>query len=415
MRFLQTDRPKRKMVRYLRNFTQLSVAIAAIFVWAAIAAGNARGQETLPLPLKPLPDEELKPFPEEELIPFPDEEIAPFLSDEEFEILFPLIEQFRIYGEHDWIADPLAWRSLQVLYRLEGHNSAVQSLVFSPDSQYLVSGGSRNDGYLHVWSMETGEEFEKFRAQQTSVLAMAMSPDGKVVASSGDDANLNLWQWQDLAENYLFLDTHHNILSLLVTPDSQVLITSGLDGIRLWNLRTQKPIYTLVRFDNQINSMAIDPRNGYILRTGGLKGEMQVWNVRTGSRINQFSAHRDKIGVMVFTPDGQRFISGSDDRTVKVWDANNNRLLHTLVGHTGRITAIAIHPNGQFFASASRDGIRLWDIDSGQLIQHWYAHTTWVESLAFSPNGRFLASGGYDRTIKVWQPFLPAELLEEQY
>ncbi|MDY7012229.1 MAG: WD40 repeat domain-containing protein [Cyanobacteriota bacterium] len=412
MRFPKTCRPNSRTFRVLHPRTAFSVAIATFLAWGAIGTTRiAFSQNNLPTPFKPFPE------PPETLEPFPDEELEFFL-DEEFDLLEPLIEEFRRYPEHDWIADPQAWRSLQVLYRFEGHNSAVESLVFSPDSQYLVSGGSRNDGYLHVWSMETGEEVDKFRAQQTSILAMAMSPDGKTVATSGDDALLNLWQWQDLEENYLFLDTENNILSMLVTPDSQVLISSGLDGIRLWDLRTQKPIYTLVRFDNHIHSMAIDPRDGYTLLTGGLKGELRVWNVRRGGPVGRIAvyrdgtAHRGKIGTLVFTPDGRRFISGSDDRTVKVWDANSNRLLYTLTGHTGRITAIAVHPNGQFLASASRDGIRLWDLNGGRLIQHWFAHTDWVESLAFSPNGRFLASGGFDRTIKVWQPFLPAELLE---
>lgn len=326
-----------------------------------------------------------------------------------------LLEQFRTYPEHDWIADPELWNNLQLLYKLEGHKSTVDSLVFSPDSQYLVSGGSRNDANINVWSMATGEQVERFRAQRTSVIALAMSPDGKIVASSGDDAGLNLWEWQALEENYLFLDTNNNILSLLVTPDSQVLISAGLDGIRLWDLRTQKPIYTLVRFDNQTHSIAIDPSNGYILVTGGLKGEIKYWNVRTGELFAQFSGHRDKIGVLAFTPDGSKLISGSDDRTIKVWDANSNRLLYTFIGHTGRITALAVHPNGKYLASASHDGIRLWDLERGTLIKHWFAHESWVQSLAFSPNGRFLASGGFDKTIKVWQPLFPAALLEELY
>jgi tricorn protease-like protein len=329
--------------------------------------------------------------------------------------LEPLLERFRTYSEHDWIPDPEPWRSLQVLYKLEGHKSTVDSLVFSPDSQYLVSGGSHNDAHLYVWSMATGEQVERFRAQRNSVMAMAMSPDGKTVISSGDDAGLNLWQWQALEQNYLFIDTNNNIMSLLVTPDSQVLISGGLDGIRLWDLRSQKPIYTLVRFDNQTHQMAIDPSNGYVLVTGGLKGEIKYWNVRTGELFAQFLGHQNKVGALAFTPDGSKLISGSDDRTVKVWEAKTGRPLYTLIGHTGRITAIAIHPSGKYLASSSRDGIRLWHLERGTLIKHWFAHESWVQSLAFSPNGRFLASGGFDKTIKVWQPFLSAELLEGLY
>ena len=81
----------------------------------------------------------------------------------------------------------------QLLHSFEGHETAVDSLVFSPDGEVLVSGGSVNDPTLIFWSIKEGEEVEQIRAQRTDVLSLALSPNGNTLVSSGADGNINIW------------------------------------------------------------------------------------------------------------------------------------------------------------------------------------------------------------------------------
>ncbi|MEC4803330.1 MAG: WD40 repeat domain-containing protein [Jaaginema sp. PMC 1079.18] len=307
-----------------------------------------------------------------------------------------------------------AWLFPQLHVEIAAHTTAVESLAFIKEGAGLLSGGGYNDGYLRVWSVATGTQQQALRVQQTAVTDLVVSNDGETIASSGNDTNLNLWQWQrendEIRENHQFQEAYSNILALAMTPDSEVLISGGLDGIRLWNLRTRKPIYTLARFDNATYALAVHP-NGYIVASGGQQGQITVWNVRTGDAIAQYPSHNAKVTTLAFTADGNTLISGSEDRSIKIWDFPTMTLRHTLIGHTGEIRALAIHPSGQFFASGSRDGIRLWYLDRGALMTYWYAHDAWVQSLAFSPNGDTLASGGFDGKVKLWRPLvLPSHL-----
>jgi WD40 repeat protein len=307
-----------------------------------------------------------------------------------------------------------AWLAPQLHVGIEAHTTAVESLAFVGDGVRLMSGGGYNDGYLRIWSVETGRQQQALRAQRTAVTDLVVSADGEIIASSGNDTGLNLWQWwrdkDEIRENHLFREANNNILALAITPDSEVLVSGGLDGIRLWNLRTRKPIYTLARFDNATYALAIHP-NGYIVASGGPNGRVTLWNVRTGNAIAQYTVHDDTVTVLEFTADGNTLITGSEDRTIKVWDFPTLTLQHTLIGHTGEIRALTIHPSGEIFASGSRDGIRLWYLDRGTLMTYWYAHDDWVQSLAFSPTGEMLASGGFDGRVKLWQPLgLPLHL-----
>ncbi|MGB3694609.1 MAG: WD40 repeat domain-containing protein [Spirulinaceae cyanobacterium] len=315
--------------------------------------------------------------------------------------------------EYEQVFPTEPWSEVRLLRTLEGHNTAVDALTFAPDDKVLLSGGSYNDAHLRLWWVRTGTQIESIRAQRTAVTALAFSPDGQTLATIGDDSGVNLWDWPSKEYTRHFLNHTQNLLSMAITPDSQVLVTGGLPGIRLWNLRTQRPIYTLVRFDHFAYALQVNPADGYTLASGNEKGDITFWNLRTGGRNSINQAHRNRISDLTFTQDGQTLITASDDRTIKVWDVDNSskrlRLRFTLTGHTSKVRDIVLHPEGKVLASGSQDGVRIWNIETGQLLKHFYAHEDWVQSLAFNRDGTILATGGFDNLIKLWENAVPSE------
>ncbi len=297
------------------------------------------------------------------------------------------------------------WQPPKLLRTLEGHTAAVDSLVFTQDGQYLISGGSYNDPMLRFWWVETGREIESLRGQRTAVSSLVMSPNGKTLASGGDDGGINLWDWdseqQIQKHTGTLLDHDSNIMSLAITPDSQLLVSGALDGIRVWNLNNQRPFYVLAGYGNPTYAVTISP-NGYVMASADQQGKVRLWHLETGSQISEGQLHSGPINVIAFTKNGRSLITGSYDRTIKVWDVASGQLRYSLRGHGERIRAIAVHPYQNIIASASNDGIRIWNLNSGLLLSH-LEHNDWVESLAFSPDGTILASGSYDAKIRLWE------------
>jgi hypothetical protein len=81
-----------------------------------------------------------------------------------------------------------------IMHTLKGHDGDVQSVIFSPDGQTLVTGGL--DGTVRLWNAATGNLQRTLTGHQSDVESLAFSPDGKTIASGSWDATIKLWNAQ---------------------------------------------------------------------------------------------------------------------------------------------------------------------------------------------------------------------------
>jgi WD40 repeat protein len=79
--------------------------------------------------------------------------------------------------------------------------------------------------------------------------------------------------------------------------------------------------------------------------------------------------HADRVNACTVTPDGERVVSASNDRTLKVWDLDGSRALAVLSGHAARVTACTVRHDSRRVVSASHDGtLKVWDLDVGRAL-----------------------------------------------
>ena len=97
----------------------------------------------------------------------------------------------------------------------------------------------------------------------------------------------------------------------------------------------------------------------------------------------------------MFSPDGKRLASASEDKTVKVWDAQTGQELFSFKGHEWRVNDVAFSPDGKRLVSGG-DTVKVWDAqrDPSPLTLKGSDGSA-VPSVAFSPDGKRLASGSF--------------------
>ena len=134
--------------------------------------------------------------------------------------------------------------------------------------------------------------------------------------------------------------------------------------------------------------------------------------------------HSAKINKILYTPDGEKIISISEDKTIRLWNSENGELINKFEsqigdGYDGMFYSAAISPNGKLLAVAgypveSEDSnyIIIIDIDRAEQVATAIGHSNVINGLDFSGDGKYLLSAGDDGFIKFWRVDRSKELKE---
>ncbi len=120
--------------------------------------------------------------------------------------------------------------------------------------------------------------------------------------------------------------------------------------------------------------------------------DLQLWDVEAHKKLQDFVGHSSIITALAFSPDNKYLASGSADDTIRVWDTQTGQQQVILLGHTGRINDLHFSPDGKTLLSAGDEKARLWDVATGKSLALLTAYTEYVGAhsmgdAVFSPDG----------------------------
>jgi WD40 repeat protein/DNA-binding SARP family transcriptional activator len=289
-------------------------------------------------------------------------------------------------GGRDWVTVPAAKNSFT-------------DVAFSPDGARFAAPAEPSG--VTVWDTETGDEVITLTGHEPKLSGVAFSPDGtKLAAVSGTTSTPPVWD----VETGKLLFTLRGLRAaraVAFSPDGALLVSSGYDGTaRLWDAATGKRLGVL-RPDGVVSEAAFSPDGRFIV-TGEYEGGVTVWDTGTLKQVRAFDAHPNSaIGGLAFGPDGM-FVTSGGDGTAKVWDFDSGEERATLRGHTAGLQHVAVAPDGSRVATASDDGTaKLWDPETGELLLTLFGHDTSVYGIDFHPDGRLLATASPDGTAAL--------------
>jgi WD40 repeat protein len=142
--------------------------------------------------------------------------------------------------------------------------------------------------------------------------------------------------------------------------------------------------------------------NGRTLATATENGTVQLWDVRSDTRIGTLKGLSGIVDSVAFSPSGRIVAAGGSDEVVLLWDVPSRSQLGTaLKAHAGSVYSVAFSPDGRTLAAGSANGtVLLWDVRTHARLGTLRSHA--IISVAFSPNGRTLAAGSASGTVLLW-------------
>ncbi len=250
------------------------------------------------------------------------------------------------------------------------------------------------DGSLDVWDVSKKQRIATLKGQPTRDPnnQLAISSDGKIVASGGRDTLVRVWRTtnSDMDMPQFTLKGHTApIWRLAFSPDGKILASSCWNAtswdttIRMWNVTDGTPLHTITKHRNRVEALAFSP-DGKMLASASNDSTIRLWNTVDTTQVSILRKQRG-VKILQFTPDGKTLVISKWDGTIHFWNIIMNNqipIINTL--------------------SSLLDGVK--DVFPGQddSIPFLKGDTWGISVLEFSPNGKILASGSRDGTILLW-------------
>ncbi len=356
-----------------------------------------------------------------------------------------------------------------------GRRSAVppeQSDIFQDVSNLAFKPGSDQFAYIHYGTTDarsrTGaaaRSSPKRSGWDGSSIGLAVSADGKTIATYGYDALIRLYDTQTGALTRTFETGVKHIYDAKMTPDGRYLAYSGWNlaaagasqrivggGIRLIDLQSDAPpvqygvendplnAFTvtsdnrLVAYDTKTQRIVYwnlgAPEEKHTLLSNYLPGvgklalssdnrllavidsarpnnPLYLYDVTSGEKVELSIDSNQNVPAIAFSPDGQRLVVSFYDANnliwLEVWDtATHEELFRRQFEAPLNLNAADFSPDGKLIAIASYNALIVLDADSGETYFQTLAPNSASYTVAFADDGRYLATSGLDGVIRLW-------------
>jgi WD40 repeat protein len=311
-----------------------------------------------------------------------------------------IVKIYKRNGEAVKQAEPLFRVANCTALRIEGLCKVQQANLIRVGMRALVEPALR------------GEQMTELVGHTGAITGIAVSADGRLLASASEDQRVLLWAWPGGARVGTL--PHPAEVTAICMRQQNTILTGCADGqVRLWHLHggtVPAPAMFSQAHEGPIRAIALSP-DGAACATGGDDKRIGIWDVETGKHRmwlqpeEGMSAHQGAVTSVRFAAGG-RLISAGRDNMLRVWTlAEGGRLLGVHPGRTGDVPNLGISPDGRQVLLDMGEELRMVDRETGT---HLASLQNQIQGrfqgfAEFSPTGRLLLTAASNSRLQLWR------------
>ncbi|KAF7317099.1 Chromatin associated protein [Mycena chlorophos] len=251
----------------------------------------------------------------------------------------------------------------------------IRSVRFSPDGRYLATGAE--DERIRIWDIEKQRIRIVFEGHRQDIYSLDFSLDGRRLVSGSGDTTVRIWDMEDHSPARVLTATPESdapdedagVMAVAISPDGSLIAAGCVDAlVRVWSTSNGNLVDILRGHQNSVHSVVFT-RDGAGIVSGALDNTIRCWDLRAKSKKDGvpcavFAGHKDYVLSVGISRDAQWIVSGSKDRGVHFWD-QNGVVQCMLQGHKNSVISTSLHPHSNYLATGSGDKVaRIWSYTS---------------------------------------------------